>query len=521
RLADIASPDSRRDSRGVLYRNSGNGRDQRNRGQQSNRSVHSGFQQSRGPSEGYSYLVCTTCGRRHLREFRRAAGTCFKCSQTGHLQKDCKKNTAASTSGQADKKPGASGRVFAIVADALSRKLGMIAGIKVEEEIICNLERLDIELYVHGQHGYWASLRTEFRLDKDDVLWQGTRLCVPNDAILREAMLTEAHSSSFSVHPGSTKIPHFIGPFEILDLVGEVSYRLPLPPQLSHVHNVFYVSLLRGYKYHPLHVISYPLDQIHADLSYVKEPEAILDRQDRVTRNKTIPFKCRQKCNSKYWWKKDPDVIPRCISCSIIENFRKRDCSRLFAQCHESFQTYSIGEVLVSDVEQEQNLICLIGDTANETSQLDLNIHYDDHVQDLNFAYQDMDKESNIHCKDHVEEQNSSFQDMDKESNIHSHDNVEQQNSPNMCKEHVLSEFDAIKATVGIIDKRKGEVSTSCLEKKLDIVKDKIVVKENQRKGQNRIKTRRKREAWRSREKSKAISVKKERKTKKIHVKPV
>nr|GFD31500.1 putative reverse transcriptase domain-containing protein [Tanacetum cinerariifolium] len=31
-----------------------------------------------------------------------------------HLQKDCKKNTTAGTSGQADKKPGASGRVFAI-----------------------------------------------------------------------------------------------------------------------------------------------------------------------------------------------------------------------------------------------------------------------------------------------------------------------------------------------------------------------------------------------------------------------
>nr|GFD51691.1 hypothetical protein [Tanacetum cinerariifolium] len=44
-------------------------------------------------------------------------------------------------------------------ADALSRKSGMIAGIKVEEEIIHNLERLDIELYVHGHHGYWASLR--------------------------------------------------------------------------------------------------------------------------------------------------------------------------------------------------------------------------------------------------------------------------------------------------------------------------------------------------------------------------
>nr|GFB38013.1 zinc finger, CCHC-type, retrotransposon Gag domain protein [Tanacetum cinerariifolium] len=36
------------------------------------------------------------------------------CGQAGHLQKDCKKNTTASTSDQDDKKPGASGRVFAI-----------------------------------------------------------------------------------------------------------------------------------------------------------------------------------------------------------------------------------------------------------------------------------------------------------------------------------------------------------------------------------------------------------------------
>nr|GFD48461.1 zinc finger, CCHC-type, retrotransposon Gag domain protein [Tanacetum cinerariifolium] len=35
----------------------------------------------------------------------------------------------------------------------------MVAGIKVEEEIIRDLERLGIELLVSGQHGYWASLR--------------------------------------------------------------------------------------------------------------------------------------------------------------------------------------------------------------------------------------------------------------------------------------------------------------------------------------------------------------------------
>nr|GFD43175.1 putative reverse transcriptase domain-containing protein [Tanacetum cinerariifolium] len=48
-----------------------------------------------------------------------------------------------------------------VVADALSRKSGMVAGIKVEEEIIRDLEQLGIELYVSGQQGSWASLRIE------------------------------------------------------------------------------------------------------------------------------------------------------------------------------------------------------------------------------------------------------------------------------------------------------------------------------------------------------------------------
>nr|GFC39870.1 DNA/RNA polymerase superfamily protein [Tanacetum cinerariifolium] len=39
-----------------------------------------------------------------------------------------------------------------VVADALSRKSGIVAGIKVEEEIIRDLERLGIELYVKIEH---------------------------------------------------------------------------------------------------------------------------------------------------------------------------------------------------------------------------------------------------------------------------------------------------------------------------------------------------------------------------------
>ncbi|GJT30115.1 putative nucleotidyltransferase, ribonuclease H [Tanacetum coccineum] len=99
-------------------RNSGAGRDQRNRGSQ----------QSRVPSEGYTHPVCNTCGRRHPGECHRAAGTCFKYGQAGHLQRDCKKNTGASSSGHADKKPDASGHVFALTQDQAANTSGTITG---------------------------------------------------------------------------------------------------------------------------------------------------------------------------------------------------------------------------------------------------------------------------------------------------------------------------------------------------------------------------------------------------------
>ncbi|GJT59303.1 hypothetical protein Tco_1002836 [Tanacetum coccineum] len=62
--------------------------------------------------------------------------------------------------------------------------------------------------------------------------------------------------------------PRFIGPFEILERIGEgfVSSGTSFAV-LSHVHDVFHVSLLRGYHYHPLHVASYPFDQIQPERS--------------------------------------------------------------------------------------------------------------------------------------------------------------------------------------------------------------------------------------------------------------
>ena len=47
----------------------------------------------------------------------------------------------------------------------------------------------------------------------------------------------------------------FIEPFEILERVGTVAYRLALPSSLSRVHEVFHVSILRKYTPDPTHVV--------------------------------------------------------------------------------------------------------------------------------------------------------------------------------------------------------------------------------------------------------------------------
>nr|GFB00294.1 retrotransposable element Tf2 [Tanacetum cinerariifolium] len=124
---------------------------------------------------------------------------------------------------------GSSG--FQIYSDASKKGLGCV--LMQHGKVIAYASR-QLKPY---EHGYWASLRVEpdlisqikeaqkedneiwtivenldkqveSCLDDDNVLWQDTRMVVPNDALLREALLTEAHSSPFSIHPGSTKMYH-------------------------------------------------------------------------------------------------------------------------------------------------------------------------------------------------------------------------------------------------------------------------------------------------------------------------
>lgn len=39
--------------------------------------------------------------------------------------------------------------------------------------------------------------------------------------------------------------PRFVGPFEILERIRDVAYRLALPPKLANLDDVFHMSMLR------------------------------------------------------------------------------------------------------------------------------------------------------------------------------------------------------------------------------------------------------------------------------------
>ncbi|KAK4381244.1 hypothetical protein Sango_0350100 [Sesamum angolense] len=72
----------------------------------------------------------------------------------------------------------------------------------------------------------------------------------------------------------------YIGPYEIIERIGPLAYRLALPAKLSQIHDVFHVSMLRRYRSNPSHVIREPEVEISEELTYMEEPAEILDRSE-------------------------------------------------------------------------------------------------------------------------------------------------------------------------------------------------------------------------------------------------
>ncbi|WVZ53511.1 hypothetical protein U9M48_004441 [Paspalum notatum var. saurae] len=76
-----------------------------------------------------------------------------------------------------------------VVADALSRKsyCSLLTGKELSAELCAEMERLRLDFVTTD-------------------IWLRGRLCVPLDEGLKESILTKAHSTRYSIHPGSTKM---------------------------------------------------------------------------------------------------------------------------------------------------------------------------------------------------------------------------------------------------------------------------------------------------------------------------
>ncbi|GJS40836.1 putative reverse transcriptase domain-containing protein [Tanacetum coccineum] len=102
--------------------------------------------------------------------------------------------------------------------------------------------------------------------------------------------------------------PRYVGPFEILERIGLVAYRLRLPEELSGVHDTFHVSNLKKCLADAsLHV---PLDEIKVDktLRFVEEPVEIMDREVKsLKRSKIALVKVRwnSKRGPEFTWERE------------------------------------------------------------------------------------------------------------------------------------------------------------------------------------------------------------------------
>ena len=78
--------------------------------------------------------------------------------------------------------------------------------------------------------------------------------------------------------------PRYYGPFEVLERVGPVAYKLALPPHVR-VQDVFHVSLLRRYVHDASHIFDWNVVQVELEGEFLSEPIQILEREEIELRN--------------------------------------------------------------------------------------------------------------------------------------------------------------------------------------------------------------------------------------------
>ncbi|WMV09966.1 hypothetical protein MTR67_003351 [Solanum verrucosum] len=82
--------------------------------------------------------------------------------------------------------------------------------------------------------------------------------------------------------------PRYLGPYRILKRIGKVAYELELPADLTTVHPVFHISLLKKCVGDPASIVPLESVAMKDSLSYEDVPIEILDHRVRRLRNKEV-----------------------------------------------------------------------------------------------------------------------------------------------------------------------------------------------------------------------------------------
>ncbi|GMI64934.1 hypothetical protein HRI_000162700 [Hibiscus trionum] len=118
--------------------------------------------------------------------------------------------------------------------------------------------------------------------------------------------------------------PRFIGPYEIVERIGPVAYRLRLPSELEKIYDVFHVSMLRRYRSDLSHVMPVEEIELNPDLSYNEKPVEILASDSKVLRGKTIELVkvlWRHRGVEEATWERKSDMLEQIPYLFPLGNF--------------------------------------------------------------------------------------------------------------------------------------------------------------------------------------------------------
>ncbi|GJR80849.1 hypothetical protein Tco_0151634 [Tanacetum coccineum] len=146
----------------------------------------------------------------------------------------------------------------------------------------------------------WAAIRESSLIGPELVLE------TTNNVVLIKENLKAARDLRFGKK--GKLAPRYVGPFEILERIGLVAYKLRLPEELNSVHDTFHVSNLKKYLADANLHVSLNEIKIDKNLHFVEEPIEIMDCEVKSLKRSRIPLvkvRCNSKRSPEFTWERE------------------------------------------------------------------------------------------------------------------------------------------------------------------------------------------------------------------------